>query len=357
MKSLTDKLLRDRALTGDEFSALIGAAMSGDKELLNYTMGLSVAERDRIFGREVYLRGLCEISNHCKNNCYYCGIRCDKKTDRYRLDAHTILNALRRGYNIGFRSFVLQGGEDGYYTDDMLARLICDIKRELPGCALTLSLGERSKRSYARLRRSGADRYLLRHETADNAHYRTLHPEQLSPAHRKECLFTLRHLGFQVGAGMMIGSPGQTAATLAQDMLFLRELSPHMCGIGPFLPAAGTPFEKSPPGSLALTLFMLALTRIMLPFTMLPSTTALATLGGNGHIPGLDAGANVIMPNLTPSECVSDYELYDNKAYTGLQSAANLEDIRQRLASAGYTAHLGRGDSPLLGMEDIDEPV
>ena len=345
MKQLIDKLFLNKALSRQEFSALIAAA--NDESLREYAAELAAAERDRVFGRKVFLRGLCEISNHCKNNCYYCGIRRDCAITRYRLSPAEILAALRRGYSMGFRSFVLQGGEDEYYTDDRLTALIAQIKREMPYCALSLSLGERTERSYKALYGAGADRYLLRHETADVEHYRRLHPEPLSLQNRKNCLFTLKRIGFQVGAGMMIGSPGQTADTLAEDMFFLHELQPHMCGIGPFLPASGTPFEHEPAGSLPLTLFMLSLTRIMLPYVLLPSTTALATLDKRGRILGLNAGANVLMPNLTPPMQASGYRLYDNKTYTGPESGSKLDTLFEQLSGAGYTADLGRGDSPV----------
>ncbi|GAA6395448.1 [FeFe] hydrogenase H-cluster radical SAM maturase HydE [Solibaculum mannosilyticum] len=301
--------------------------------------------RDSIYGRKVYFRGLIEISNHCKNDCYYCGIRRDnRQVSRYRLTKDQILHCCRLGHSLGFHTFVLQGGEDPWFTAQRVADLVASIKEEFPDCAVTLSLGEKEEEEYRAYRDAGADRYLLRHETADDIHYRHLHPHEMSPGHRKQCLWTLKRLGFQVGAGVMIGSPGQTANELAQDLLFLKELHPHMVGIGPFIPHEDTPFRDKPAGSIPQTILMLALTRILLPHVLLPATTALGSLDPMGREKGMDAGANVVMPNLSPTDVRQLYTLYNGKLSTGEEAAEGLKALKQRIRAAGYEPDLSRGD-------------
>lgn len=303
------------------------------------------AVRRQVYGREVYIRGLIEFSNYCKNNCYYCGIRAGNgRVNRYRLSGEEILSCCREGYVLGYRTFVLQSGEDPCYTDERMCRIVDRIRREFPECAVTLSLGERSRASYQALYDAGACRYLLRHETADEGHYRKLHPKEMSLENRKECLFSLKEIGYQVGSGFMVGSPCQTTENLIADLRFLQELDPDMIGIGPYLCHSQTPFRDQPDGSLQLTLRMLAILRLMFPRALIPATTALGTIHPEGREMGLKAGANVVMPNLSPVGVRKDYELYDNKICTGEESAQCVSCLKRRVERAGYRIVTDRGD-------------
>ena len=291
--------------------------------------------RDEVYGRRVFMRGLIEISNHCKNNCLYCGIRRDAKCRRYRLSKEQIMDCCRTGYGLGFRTFVMQGGEDAWFTDEVMCDIVETVKREFPDCAVTLSLGERGRASFRRLRDAGADRYLLRHETADAAHYARLHPSEMSFDHRMQCLHDLRDLGFQVGAGFMVGSPGQTVETLKKDLAFIEEFKPEMVGIGPFIPAAGTPFEGERAGSVEITLRLLAMIRVMHPHVLLPATSALGTMHPQGRERAIAAGANVVMPNLSPQDTRALYSIYNNKLSTGSERRRHkAEDGGHRHGSA-----------------------
>lgn len=300
--------------------------------------------RDTVYGRRVFMRGLIEITSHCANNCYYCGLRRDMHCSRYRLSEEQIMHCCRTGYQLGFRTFVLQGGEDAWFTDDKVCAIVRSIKAEFPDCAVTLSLGERGYHSFARLKEAGADRYLLRHETADASHYRRLHPPEMNLSHRMQCLKDLRSLGFQVGAGFMVGSPGQTLETLKKDLAFIDSFRPEMVGIGPFIPASGTPFENHPAGSVELTLRLLAIIRIMHPHVLLPATSALGTLHPQGRERAIRAGANVVMPNLSPQDTRALYSIYNNKLSTGSEAAESAADIRLRLAAIGMDVPTDRGD-------------
>ena len=301
---------------------------------------------NEIFGERVYLRGLIEISNICKNDCYYCGIRrSNKNIVRYRMSENEILSCCKEGYEKGMRTFVLQGGEDGFFTDEILCSLIRKIKLLYPSCAVTLSLGERGEESYKRLKAAGADRYLLRHETADKGHYELLHPKEMSFDNRVRCLCSLKEAGYQTGCGMMIGSPGQGAENIAEDLLFIKKLKPEMVGMGPFIPQRDTPFANEKAGSVTLTLFLISLVRLMLPFSLIPATTALGALSKTGMTEGLHHGANVIMPNLTPGIYKEKYALYDNKANAG-DNAGELNRIKYELKTAGYEIAVDRGDYP-----------
>jgi biotin synthase len=300
--------------------------------------------RDKVYGRRVFMRGLIEITNHCKNNCRYCGIRYDVRTQRYRLTKEQIMDCCRTGNELGFRTFVLQGGEDGWFTDEVVCDIVKSIKSEFPDSAVTLSLGERGRESFARLREAGADRYLLRHETADATHYAFLHPAEMRFEHRMQCLRDLRDLGYQVGAGFMVGSPGQTIETLKKDLLFIDEFRPEMVGIGPFIPAAGTPFENERAGSVELTLRLLAIIRIIHPHVLLPATTALGTLHPTGRERAVMAGANVVMPNLSPQDTRALYSIYNNKLSTGSEAAESAADIRLRMKAIGMEVPDDRGD-------------
>ncbi len=318
--------------------------MKGDADL-DCLFGEADRVRRKVYGNGVYIRGLIEISNFCKNNCLYCGIRCgNEKASRYRLTKEDVLFCCKRGYELGFRTFVLQGGEDEYYTDDVLTSIISEIKKLCPDSAVTLSLGERSFESYKMLFDAGADRYLLRHETADDVHYGKLHPRSMNLETRKKCLFNLKEIGYQVGSGFMVGSPFQTDETLLKDLRFLQELSPDMIGIGPFLTHKDTPFKEYPNGDLELTLRLVAIARLMFPHALIPATTALGTLSQDGRARALSAGANVVMPNLSPNSVRSLYSLYDNKAYSGTEAAESLSLIKNLIEKAGYEVVTTRGD-------------
>lgn len=299
-----------------------------------------------VYGRDVYIRGLIEFTNYCKNDCYYCGIRRgNSHAQRYRLSREEILDCCENGYALGFRTFVLQGGEDPYYTDERMAEIISLIRRGWPDCAITLSIGEKSYESYRLFKEAGADRYLLRHETASDELYRRLHPEEMLLSHRKQCLYDLKSLGYQVGAGFMVGSPGQTMEHLAEDLIFLKELEPQMVGIGPFIPHHETRFAKETAGSVGLTLFLLSVIRILLPKVLLPATTALGTMDPLGREKGLAAGANVVMPNLSPVKNRKQYDLYDNKICTGEEAAECRGCLERRVSSTGYRLVAERGDA------------
>ncbi len=300
--------------------------------------------RDEVYGRKVFIRGLIEISNHCRNNCLYCGIRRDAKCQRYRLDKQQILDCCRTGHELGFRTFVLQGGEDAWFTDEVMCDIVSTIRRDYPDCAITLSLGERGRDSFRRLRDAGADRYLLRHETADSHHYSLLHPSEMSFDHRMQCLHDLRDLGYQVGCGFMVGSPHQTVDTLKKDLQFIADFRPDMVGIGPFIPAAGTPFENERAGSVEATLRLLAMIRLLHPHVLLPATTALGTLHPQGREMAIRAGANVVMPNLSPQDTRALYSIYNNKLSTGSEAAESTADIRSRMQAIGMEIPIERGD-------------
>jgi len=293
--------------------------------------------RRQIYGDAVYIRGLIEISNYCKNNCFYCGIRRDNKSaQRYRLKKEEILACCYEGYRLGFRTFVMQGGEDPYYTDKVMCDIISSIRKDFPDCAITLSLGEKSKESYKEFFEAGANRYLLRHETANSCHYGKLHPKKMSLEKRKECLFNLKEIGYQVGAGFMVGSPYQTTENLIEDLRFLQELKPDMIGIGPFLTHNETPFAGFKNGDLKLTLRLVAILRLMFPWALIPSTTALGTIHPDGREMGLRAGANVVMPNLSPLRTRKLYELYENKICTDEEAAQSISALKKRVRAVGY---------------------
>ena len=306
-------------------------------------------EADRLrrlyYDNEVYTRGLIEFTNFCKNDCLYCGIRrSNPYAERYRLTERQILECCSLGWELGYRTFVLQGGEDPYFTDERIERIVYSIRSTHPDCAVTLSIGERSRESYQRFYNAGAQRYLLRHETANDEHYRKLHPAAMSPENRKRCLWDLRDIGYQVGAGFMVGSPFQTPEYLADDLLFLQELQPHMVGIGPFIPQKDTPFGAFPSGTVEQTLLLLAMLRVLLPTALLPATTAVGTLDPLGREKALKAGANVVMPNLSPTDVRKKYLLYDNKICTGDEAAECRFCIQGRVERAGFRLTVSRGD-------------
>jgi biotin synthase len=303
------------------------------------------AAREHFYARDVYFRGLIEFSSYCKNNCLYCGLRnANTKLARYRLTQEEILGCCRLGAELGYKTFVLQSGEDQYFSDDRMCGIISAIRREFPDVAITLSVGEKPREAYQAFFDAGADRYLLRHETANEAHYEKIHPQSMSARNRKNCLGALKEIGFEVGAGFMVGTPFQTADNLAEDIAFLQELQPEMIGIGPFIPQSDTPFAAYPAGTLELTLRMLALVRLAVPNALLPATTALGTISPDGRERGLNAGANVVMPNLSPVAVRKRYALYDNKICTGDEAAECRFCIERRIVNAGFTPVFCRGD-------------
>ena len=342
MKRLIDKLRRRHSLTGEEYAALLTCS---DADTLLYLRRQAQEEALAHFGNAVFIRGLIEISNRCRNNCYYCGIRKgNPSVTRYALDRETILECCREGYALGFRTFVMQGGEDPALTDDWTEQTVAAVHGEFPDCAVTLSLGEKSREAYERFFRAGATRYLLRHETHNEQHYRLLHPEEMSLNRRLQCLNRLKEIGYQTGTGIMVGSPGQRIEHLVEDLLFIEKFRPEMIGIGPFVPHRDTPFAGEPAGSVEMTLRLLSLFRLMHPSALIPSTTALATLAPDGREQGILAGANVVMPNLSPPEQRANYTLYNNKAAFGAEASEGLCKLEQRLAAIGYRISREKGD-------------
>lgn len=342
IRKLIDQLEEHRILEQEEFVTLL------DHISLEEIAYLRERARDvakKHFGNKIYTRGLIEFTNYCKNDCLYCGIRrSNQSVVRYRLTEEDILACCKEGYELGFRTFVLQGGEDAKYQDDLMVHLIKTIKEQYPDCALTISFGEKSYETYERYKNAGADRYLLRHESANEEHYQQLHPSNLSLKNRKECLSNLKKLGFQVGAGFMVGSPFQTSEHIAEDLHFIHELAPAMVGIGPFLPHHETPFAQYPKGSYQLTLILISVLRLMMPNGLLPATTALGTINPMGREEGILSGANVLMPNLSPTRVRKQYELYDNKICTGDEAAECRFCLEGRMKKIGYQLAVDRGD-------------
>ncbi len=343
MKDIIKKLSLEHYLTLEEYKILIEGYSEENAKLL---AELAVSTRKEYYSNKVFIRGLIEISNYCKNNCLYCGIRRDnRECERYRLEKEEILSCCDEGYSLGFRTFVMQGGEDAHYTDAYLCDIIGEIKKKYPDCAITLSLGERSYESYKRLFLAGADRYLLRHETADAEHYAKLHPNELSFEVRMQALKDLKEIGYQVGCGFMVGSPYQTTLTLAKDLKFIEEFKPQMCGIGPFIPHSATPFADKSAGGVDFTCYLLSIIRLIHPKILLPATTALGSLEEYGREKGIMAGANVVMPNLSPYDNRKKYELYDNKLFGSAESAQAIEDLKKRMTAIGYEIVVDRGDA------------
>lgn len=343
-KLLIQQLYTERQLPRAKMQQLLTAAFS-EASVRNELAALARQTTQSVFGAKIYIRGLIEFTNYCRNGCYYCGIRrSNTSAVRYHLSKAQILDCCRQGYGLGFRTFVLQGGEDLSYTDTAMAEIIASIKDAYPECAITLSIGERSYATYKLWKDAGADRYLLRHETASTEHYAQLHPATLTLANRKRCLYDLKALGYQVGTGFMVGSPFQTIADIGNDLNFISELQPQMIGIGPFIPHHATPFKDYAAGTLAQTLTLISVLRLMFPNVLLPATTALGTIAPDGREQGILAGANVVMPNLSPAEVRENYLLYDNKLCSGAEAAEAKNDLAVRLHSIGYTIEECRGD-------------
>lgn len=339
---LIDKLESDRCLSKDEFICILDTI---NEEEISYLFEKARRTALEQYGNRIFVRGLIEFTNFCKNDCYYCGIRRgNRKAVRYRLLPEEIMERCALGYDLGFRTFVLQGGEDPWFTDEKIACLVGRIKREFPDCALTLSVGEREYGAYKLWFDAGADRYLLRHETANVCHYASLHPPDMRAERRQQCLEDLKAIGYQTGCGIMAGSPYQTSEHIAQDLKYIYGLQPEMVGIGPFIPHQDTPFRDRPPGTAEQTLALLAMVRLMLPQALLPATTALGSIREHGREEGVLAGANVVMPNLSPEYVRKKYMLYDNKISRGLEAAEYIKELRERMASIGYEAVTDRGD-------------
>ena len=341
-REIIDRLASGDKLNREEWMILLGSLDDNEREYL-HSKAAELAIRN--YGKGIFVRALIEISSYCKNNCNYCGIRCgNKNAQRYRLSKEEILECCKDGAELGFNTFVMQGGEDPKQNDEWIADLVKTIRATYPDKAITLSVGERSAEAYKAFKDAGADRFLLRHETRNDEHYAYLHPSNMSSENRRDCLFTLKKLGFQTGSGMMIGSPGLTVVNLYEDIRFLEELEPQMIGVGPFLPATNTPFENCSPGTVELTVLIVSLLRLRFPKALLPATTALATLCPNGMERAILAGANVVMPNVSPVEQRKKYSIYDNKKSTGADSAQQMEQLEQRLNAIGYHINYGRGD-------------
>ncbi len=347
---IADKLITHRSLSLSEYEQLVSGC---NPEIAEYLRNEAVKVRKSVYENSVYIRGLIEISNICKNNCFYCGIRGGNgNCQRYRLTPEEIMECCTEGYKLGFRTFVMQGGEDGFYTDEILCDLIKNIKEKFPDCAVTLSLGERSKESYQRLFHAGADRYLLRHETADKELYEKLHPSEMSFENRMECLKNLKEIGYQTGCGFMVGAPYQTTKHIAKDLKFIEEFKPHMCGIGPFIPHKDTIYKNENAGSADLTCYLLSIIRLIHPSILLPATTALGTVKDNGRERGILSGANVVMPNLSPESARKKYELYNNKLNTGAENAFHMNELKNKMNNIGYEIVVARGDA--VKMRDAE---
>ena len=342
MKHLIDRLALMGTLSDEELLALITME---DREADRYLARRAVAVRDRVYGKEVFIRGLIEFTNYCRNDCNYCGIRrSNRNCSRYRLTQEQILGSCEAGYDLGFRTFVLQGGEDPWFTRERITELVRAIKGKFPDCALTLSVGEKDRETYQEWFDAGADRYLLRHETADSDHYRLLHPKELSLENRMRCLRDLKEIGYQTGCGFMVGSPGQTPEMILRDLRFIQEFRPQRVGIGPFIPQKDTMYRESHAGSAALTLRLLAILRLMLPDVLLPATTALGTVLGDGRQQGMLHGCNVVMPNLSPEDVREKYALYDNKLSFGAEAAESVQLLKASMAAIGHQVVTDRGD-------------
>lgn len=339
IENIVNKLYHTKTASDEELGLII------DTDDNSYLFEKAMERRIEYYKKDVYIRGLIEFTNYCKNNCYYCGIRCgNKNVNRYRLSEDTILNCAKEGYKLGFRTFVLQGGEDPYFTDDKICSIVSSLRNRYPDCAITLSIGEKDYNSYKAYFEAGANRYLLRHETADEEHYSKLHPNDMSYKKRIECIKSLKEIGYQAGSGFMVGSPYQTIDNLVSDLRFLQQIQPDMIGIGPFLPHIDTPFGKYEKGSFKRCLNLVAILRLMFPYALIPSTTALSTIHPKGRQMGLLAGANVVMPNLSPNNVRELYTLYNNKAYTGTEAAEGLKLLEHEVLSVGLNVKVSPGN-------------
>lgn len=347
---IIERLSAEGTISAEGLGTLLA---TDDSAVLEELRSRAAAAAKSIYGNQIYIRGLIEFTNYCKNDCYYCGIRrSNANAQRYRLTKEQILFCCKEGYELGFRTFVLQGGEDPYDTDERICSLVAEIREKYPDCAITLSIGEKSRESYQAYFDAGADRYLLRHETADAEHYGKLHPAEMSLENRMRCLYDLKEIGYQTGCGFMVGSPHQTVETLHADLMFIRKLKPEMVGIGPFIPQKDTPFRDKAAGTLDRTLRLLSIIRLMHPHVLLPATTALGTIDPRGREKGILAGANVVMPNLSPVDVRDKYKLYDNKICTGDEAAECRFCMQRRMESIGYQVVTDRGDYKITDREE-----
>ncbi|MGI6223202.1 MAG: [FeFe] hydrogenase H-cluster radical SAM maturase HydE [Prevotella sp.] len=344
MGGLVEQLVREHTLDADGLKALL---LCKDSALIDKLHAEARKVADEVFGRKIFVRGLLEISNRCRNNCLYCGLRRDnRELQRYKLSTEEIVECCKRAYRLGFRTFVMQGGEAPDTEDDWVVDTVSQLRRMFPDCAITLSLGEKSRESYRRFKEAGANRYLLRHETHNEAHYRMLHPKEMSLRHRLQCLEWLRELGFQTGCGMMVGSPGQTVDYLVEDLQYIRDSHPAMVGMGPFIPHHATPFAHEPAGSVEMTLRLISIVRLMLPTVLLPATTALGSMMPGGRLLGLKAGANVLMPNVSPLSARKSYALYEHKDSGAVDTEEDWKELEKKLNAAGFDIAISRGDAP-----------
>ena len=349
--SLIEKLAKTHSLSVDEYEHLLDNQNDYIQQIISKK---ACRFKESVYGNKIFIRGLIEISNICKNNCLYCGIRCDNSlTTRYRLTKDEIIHCCEKGYKLGFRTFVLQGGEDMFFTDEILCDIISSIKQKFSDCAITLSLGERSYTSYSALYNAGADRYLLRHETADENHYNLLHNFTMDFDNRISCLYNLKKIGYQTGCGFMVGSPFQTNKILAKDLKFIEEFSPDMCGIGPFVPHKDTPFAQKRAGEVKKTTYLLSIIRLIKPNILLPSTTALATIDKHGHKKAILSGANVIMPNLSPDFAKQNYQLYNNKKHNDNEDAENIKHLLKEVEEIGSIISFERGD--IINTHEVNQ--
>ena len=331
---ILEKLNNTHSLSIEEYELLLNNI---SPEFMQLAAKYACDYQKQYYQNKVFIRGLVEFSNYCRNNCLYCGIRRDNKNcERYRLRIEEIIECANEGYDLGFRTVVLQAGEDFAYSDEDMCYIIREIKKSHPDMVITLSIGERDRASYEAYYQAGAGRFLLRHETANPALYARLHPKELSWEHRMNCLKDLKDIGYQVGAGFMVQSPGQTNYDLAMDLKFVEEFKPDMCGIGPFISHKDTPFAKENSGTLEMTLFLISLMRLIYPQMLIPATTALGTIDAKGREKGIQAGANVLMPNLSPVSVRKKYSLYDNKICTGEEAAECINCLKGRVNSIGY---------------------
>ncbi len=341
---IVDDIQKNKNLTTEQLKQLL---MTEEESVITYLREKARETAVSVFGKKIYIRGLIEFTNYCKNDCYYCGIRkSNRNAQRYRLDKEDILSCCQNGYELGFRTFVLQGGEDVYFTDERMCEIVSAIRKAYPDCAVTLSIGERDRTSYEALFEAGADRFLLRHETADPEHYNKLHPASLTLEKRICCLNHLSEIGYQVGCGFMVGSPGQTMETLWKDLQLILKLKPQMVGIGPFIPQHDTPFAEEKAGTMEQTIRLLSIIRLLHPTVLLPATTALGTIHPEGRELGILSGANVVMPNLSPMAVRKKYQLYDNKICMDAEAAEGLAELKKRIEKIGYEVVVDRGDAP-----------
>ncbi len=339
---LIEKLEQNHTLSKSEFISLLSIENS---HLHEYLAFLAQRTAENYYHHKIYIRGLIEFSNYCKNDCYYCGIRkSNEQVLRYRLSDGQILDSCQKGYKLGFRTFVLQSGEDVTYSQKHLCQLIFEIKKQFPDCAVTLSLGEKSKDEYTAYFKSGASRYLLRQETVDPNLFALLKPSELSVEKRIQCIKDLKTIGYQTGCGFMVGAPYQTIENIAEDLLFIHEIQPEMIGIGPFIPHKDTPFKNKTQGTLELTLYLLGILRLIVPNALIPATTALNTIDKKGYQKGILYGANVIMPNLSPVQVRNLYSLYNNKNHSGTESAEGLALLKESINNLGYEIVVNKGD-------------